>query len=396
VSVSGLTRRTRDQAARSASVPRLAVLRDFREEDWPSMDLCADMLVDRLRGDHAHRLAVLDVCPPFYRRAQRVPWLGRWRAAFNGDRLLNRLWDYPRRARRWAQHAQVFHVADHSYAQLVHAMPAERTGVYCHDLDTFRCVLEPASERRPRWFRAMARHILAGLQRAAVVFHSTDAVRATILQHGLIDPSRLVHAPLGWSPEFKPVEVPDPAAITIWRQAGDLPYLLHVGSCIPRKRIDVLLETFGRVHQRLPSLRLIKVGGEWTAEQRALLAQEVLTDAVVHVRGVTRTTLASLYRWASLVMMPSEAEGFGLPVLEALACGAPVLASDLPVFREVGGDAVHYAAVGDVDAWSESTLTLLRKPSDPDSVLRRVMRAERFSWRRHARIIADVYVELAR
>ncbi len=72
-----------------------------------------------------------------------------------------------------------------------------------------------------------------------------------------------------------------------------------------------------------------------------------------------RATLAAVYRRAALAFQPSDAEGFGLPVAEALACGTPVLASDIPVLREVGGAAASYAPVGDADAWSEAALALL-------------------------------------
>ena len=85
------------------------------------------------------------------------------RQLLNADRLVNRLWTYPRHLRRWRSHFDVFHIVDHSYAQLVHALPPGRTGVFCHDLDAFRCLLEPGQERRPLWFRVLARHVLAGL-----------------------------------------------------------------------------------------------------------------------------------------------------------------------------------------------------------------------------------------
>lgn len=370
-----------------AAVPRLALLRDYPEEGWPSMDLCWEMLDRHLRRDHAGRLTPVELAPRFRTRLQRLPWLGRRAAAFNADRLINRCWDYPRHVRGRVEQADCFHIVDHSYAQLVHVLPAERTGVYCHDLDTFRCLFAPAQERRPRWFRAMARRILAGLQKAAVVFHSTHAVREAIERHGLVDPARLVHVPYGFAPEFSRDDHAD-------RSTSDEPYVLHVGSCIPRKRIDVLLEVFARLRERLPALRLVKVGGEWTAEQRALLARPALTGAVVHRTGIERRELAALYRRASLVLMPSAAEGFGLPVLEALACGAVVLASDLPVFREVGGDAARYAAVGDVDAWTESALALLREPHRAGPPSQRVAWAQRFSWQQHTRAIVDAYLRL--
>ena len=194
------------------------------------------------------------LCPPFRKRFSRIPWLGRRRAAFNADRLLNRLWDYPRRLRNRAAEFDLFHVCDHSYAQLVHALPAERTGVYCHDLDAFRCLLEPARERRPRWFCAAARHVLRGLQKAALVFYSTGWVRERIDAHGLIDPGRLVHAPPGVSPEFTacPEELDQAAPFPA---PEGRPFLLHVGSCIPRKRIDVLLSVFARMRRAVPGSR---------------------------------------------------------------------------------------------------------------------------------------------
>src|SRR5207248_5412662 len=110
------------------------------------------------------------------------------------------------------------------------------------------------SDPRPRWFRAMARRILEGMQKARVVFHATLAVREEILRHGLIDPARLVHAPFGAAPEF----TSEP------RERSGVPFLLHVGSCIPRKRIDVLLDVFAEVRAQHPNLRLLKVGGGWS------------------------------------------------------------------------------------------------------------------------------------
>jgi glycosyltransferase involved in cell wall biosynthesis len=381
-------------ACAAPALPRLALLRDFAEEGWPSMDLCADMLARQLPQVRPCRLRLLEYAPAFRPRLQRLPWLGRRASARNGDRLLNRLWDYPRHARRLDGQADCYHVVDHSYAQLVHQLPAERTGVYCHDLDTFRCLLQPALEPRPRWFRTMARHILAGLQKAAVVFYSTAVVRAEIERHQLLDSARLVQAPLGCAPEFHAEAPATPAAKAVLRQLGGRPYLLHVGSCIPRKRIDVLLQTFARLRSHVPELRLVKVGGEWTAEQNALRQRHCLDSALLHLCGIDRATLAALYRGSSLVLLPSEAEGFGLPVLEALACGAAVLASDLPVFREVGGEALRYAATGDVEAWTETALDLLQQPVAGAALAQRTARARRFSWQRHAEIVADTYVKL--
>lgn len=379
-----------------AAVPRpyrLAILRDYEEENWPSMDLCAEMLLTGIR-EQGEAVWAAGVCPVFYRRLGRLPVIGRRGWAFNADRLLNRLWDYPRHLRRRISEFDLFHVCDHSYSQLVHALPADRTGVFCHDLDAFQCLFAPDRDPRPRWFRSMMRRVLHGLQKAAVVFYSTEAVRSRIAALGLIAPRRLVHAPYGISPEFTAVSINDAAADQITARLDGHPYLLHVGSCIPRKRMDVLLEVFARVKMRHPDLRLLKVGGPWSTEQQSQIARLGVSSSVVQVEGLTRATLAALYRQASLVLMPSEAEGFGLPVIEALACGAPVVASDLPVFREVAESAADYCPVGAVDVWVETVLSLLANPAVAPDHSVRLARAGRYTWTAYALSIAGAYIHL--
>jgi glycosyltransferase involved in cell wall biosynthesis len=361
---------------------RLAVLADFTEEGWPSMYLCAEMLLAHL-PDKTVSANLLR--PPFRRLATRLP-LPR-RKALNADRLLNRFRHFPRFAKKHAGEFDVFHIADHTYAQLVHVLPAARTGVYCHDLDAFRCLIEPKRDPRPSWFRELARRVLTGLQKAAVVFHSTHVVRAEIERHGLVDSARLVRAPYGVCPEFAP---DGPAA------KEPSPFLLHVGSNSPRKRIDLLLRTLAGVLREFPAVRLVKVGEPFPPEQQALIAELDIQSAVVGRENLGRDEIASLYRSAAAVLLPSDAEGFGLPVIEALACGAAVFASDLPVLREVGGDAATYLPPGDVEAWVAGVSRALSDSHHLPPRSTRLKRAAHFSWVEHARVIRDAYRRLAR
>ncbi len=381
-----------ERACASAPWPvlRLALLPDFAEESWPSMDLCAEALLKwwPVPGE------VQDVCPSYFRCFSRWPSTGRWRMARNADRLLNRLLWYPRSLRRNVTEFDVFHVVDHSYGALVHALPANRTGVYFHDLDAFRCLVEPKRDPRPLWFRRMARYILDGVQKAAVVFHNTLAVREEILRFGLIDPARLVHAPHGICPEFAPQAADEDPNSVCFPTLQDVPYLLHVGSCIPRKRIDVLLDMFAEVRRRYPELTLVQAGGSWTETQREQIRRVGLEPCVRQMAGLSRCELAELYRGARLVLLPSEAEGFGLPVIEALACGAIVVASDIPTLRETGGSAAVYVPVGDVAAWVNVVTDLLAYPEHAPSRAERLAHAARFSWTEHARIIRHAYLGL--
>lgn len=361
---------------------RLGVVRDFRAEGWPSMDLVADQLLAHLPAAMPEVVAT-DIAPPFRRVVGSIPVVGRRNAAFNADRLLNRHVLLPRHVRRRAGGFDLLHVADHSYAHLTGAVPAGRAGVYCHDLDAFRCLLEPAADPRPGWFRRLARRTLRGLQRAAVVFHSTATVREQLELNGVARPDKLVHAPYGVAAEFSPSDTPHER------------FLLHVGSCIPRKRVDVLLDVFAAVRGRHPALRLVQVGGEWTAAHRGQLDRLGLGGAVEQRRGLTRAELADLYRRAAVVLQPSAAEGFGLPVAEALACGAVVVASDLPVLREVGGPAVIYRPVADVPGWADAVARVLADPGFPPGRDTRLSQAARYSWHEHARVIGETYLRLA-
>ena len=376
---------------------RLAIFADYPEEGWVSMNLVAEMLEAKLRAEHADRFVTTRLCPPFKRRASWMPVVGRHRFPSTFDRLVNRLRDYPRYARDVAHEYDLFHVADHSYAALVHALPAERTGVFCHDLDAFRAALDPAGHPRPRWYRAVSRHVLRGMQRAAVVFHATMEIRQQIESFDLIDPTRLVHAPLGVVDEFVPHDPDDDAAPRdpSLRHATSRPFLLHVGSCGKRKRIDVLLDVFAEVRRAAPGLTLLKVGGEWSGTLRDQMKRLKLVESVLHIQGIDRRFLAWLYRRATVVLVPSEAEGFGLPVIEALACGASVIASDIPVLREVGGDAVTYAPLADVPAWARAVVAHLQDPLVAPPRATRLRRAGTFSWAAHAATIADAYARLA-
>lgn len=380
----------------SVTIPRLAIVCDYAEEKWLSMDLCSQMLLQHLHAEHTASFNATQIRPEFCWRLGRVPLLGKKQFAYNTDRLLNRFWDYSHYLDRQATNFDWFHICDHTYAQLVHKLPPERTGVFCHDLDAFRSLLEPEQEPRPAWFRAMSRRILQGLQKAAVVFYSTNEVRKQIEHHQLVDPSHLVPAPYGIAQEF--TYAPDSLSVAdqqIIRQIGTAPFLLHVGSCIPRKRIDLLLDIFAGLRNKYPHLRLIKVGGEWAESQRSQINQLNLDNSITHLQGLERTTIAALYRRAAVVLLTSEAEGFGLPVIEALACGAIVVASDLSVLREVGGATVIYCPVGDVLAWVKTVETLLADPTQAPELQLRLAQAAKYSWSAHTQAIAQTYLQLA-
>jgi glycosyltransferase involved in cell wall biosynthesis len=371
----------------------VGVVADYAEEGWPSMDLAADLLVDALRAHTPHAPTLLR--PRMPRPFGRV--LGGARAARNADRVLARHVAYPRWLRKRTGDFDLFHVADHSYAHLVHGLPPERTVVTCHDLDAFRSLLEPERDPRPVWFRRMMGRVLGGLRGAAHVVCDSDAVHAELLSHGLLPPDRVSTVPLPAHPDFSPRADPaaDAAAAGLLGPASpDGIEILHVGSTVPRKRIPLLLEAFARV-PRSARIRLVRVGGPLTPDQRRMAAELGIMQSIAELPFLDRATLAAVYRRATLVVNPSEREGFGLPLVEAMACGAPVLASDLTVLREVGAGAARYVAADDADAWARALAAEIERLASPearsDARQTALRRAERFTLAAYAQGIADVY-----
>jgi len=271
-------------------------------------------------------------------------------------------------------------------------LPPGRAIVTCHDLDAFTCLLEPKREPRSFAFRAMTKRILSGLQAAAHVTCDTAATRDAILRHELLSPERLTVVHNGVHPALSPNS--DPFAdremsAKLARKAGTCPELLHVGSTIPRKRVDVLLRVFADVCRQQPNCRLIRVGAPFTSDQEKLATELGVRKSIDCFERLDTRLLASCYRRASVLLQPSESEGFGLPVIEALACGTPVVASDIPPLREVGGAAAEYCPVGDVDAWANAVLSLLS--SGGRNQAQAVQQASRFTWTNYANQMLAIY-----
>jgi glycosyltransferase involved in cell wall biosynthesis len=161
-------------------------------------------------------------------------------------------------------------------------------------------------------------------------------------------------------------------------------YALHVGTVEPRKNVPTLLAAWRllRAREAHPPTLVLCGGFGWKAEEvRREIAEAENEGWALHLGYVGNTELAALYRGAELVALPSFYEGFGLPAIEALAAGAPLVASDLPVLREVAGDAALYAPPGRPDLWAERIAEVLADSGLREDLRRRGReRASLFDW----------------
>lgn len=175
---------------------------------------------------------------------------------------------------------------------------------------------------------------------------------------------------------------------------GDLPtgvprrFVLHVGTIEPRKNVAALLAAWPRLRTRMPDAPPLVLCGKlgWGQEstERAL-ARARDEGWLLWLGYAPDPTLRALYQRAAAVVCPSVYEGFGLPLVEAMAAGAPLVCSDIPVFREVAADAALFVPPADDDAWARALADVL---SDPDRAralaARGAARVRAFSWRNTA------------
>jgi glycosyltransferase involved in cell wall biosynthesis len=171
------------------------------------------------------------------------------------------------------------------------------------------------------------------------------------------------------------------------------PYFLYVGNLKPHKNLSRLVSAFERISQSLPH-RLVVVGesqGFITSDQRGLkLAQQ--TRRVEFAGSVSDKKLAKLMAGASALVVPSLYEGFGLPALEALAAGVPVIASDIPPLKEVCADCATYFDPMSVDSIA-SALIGARRFGDHHQGKER---ARMFSWEQAGKEYADIFAQVAK
>lgn len=240
--------------------------------------------------------------------------------------------------------------------------------------------------------------IARAVRRADHILVDSDATRRDLIE--MLDvPNALITVHLlGVEPQFRP---PPPHELAHWRTQLDLPagYLLFVGTFEPRKNIAGLLKAYAALAQRLPDLTppLVLAGTRgWRFEETmAEIAQMNLGSRVLWREKIPQQAMPSLYALATVLVLPSFYEGFGLPALEAMACGTMPIVSNRSSLPEVTGD------VGlQIDPDNLDTLIAALEKALSDDAWRQAQqqrglaRAAEFTWQRTAEITLGVYRSL--
>lgn len=183
--------------------------------------------------------------------------------------------------------------------------------------------------------------------------------------------------------EFRPLKVKkDPFTI------------LYVGSEMPRKNLPVLIKAFAKLKKKLPQAKLVKVGlPQWPGSRKRLkklISKLDISDSVIFKDY--SDNLALEYNKAALLVQPSTYEGFGLPVLEAMACGCPVICCNKTSLPEVGGRAVLYFNGHDIEDLTRKIYKVLTKNQLRNNLVEKgLVQSKRFSWKKTAQETIKVY-----
>lgn len=294
---------------------------------------------------------------------------------------LRQQWAVPRLLRR---HAVSMY---HSPYYLMPYWPGVPTVVTLHDVIPLQY---------PRWFTlsqrlvyGVATRLAARAARLVIAVSTATADDITRLLH--IPAERVLVIPEAADPAFR---VQSEATVDALRQRLRLasPYALYVGSNKPHKNLVRLVEAWERVR---PTDVALVIAGAWDArfpEARQRVTMLNLGQSVRFIGPVAEADLPALYSGARLFVFPSECEGFGLPVIEAMACGVPVVCSTTPSLLEVAGDATLRFAPHDGEAMAAAIRTLLTDAELRADLSRRgVARAAQFSWEATARLTLAAY-----
>lgn len=246
--------------------------------------------------------------------------------------------------------------------------------------------------------REIERQVVRGLERASRILTDSQFIADEVSLHYGVSPEKLVVAPLGHAPRFHPRSQEQLASTLQSFGLQARRYLICVGTLEPRKNLQLGIEGYLALPEALRRCYPLLIAGMpgWGREQMQASLQRALASGQVRLLGYQPDeTLAGLLAGARLLLFPSLYEGFGLPVLEAMASGTPVVLSRRASLPEVAGAAGLYIDPEDPQGCTEALQQLIEDESDWQ--VRHELglaQAKNFTWTRCAQITASVYQQL--
>ena len=284
-----------------------------------------------------------------------------------------------------------------SGADLLHALAF--VSPLANRLPTVLTIYDLSFVRFPQLFRPFNRWYLrtfsrVSARRADAVIAISESTRHDVISAFGVNPNRVHTVYCGADDIFHPLPA---AQIAAFRAEKNLPahFIFRLGTIEPRKNVEGGIRAYAAWRRRDPSAPLLVIGGGkgWYYQEVFRLVETLgLTEAIRFPGYIPQDDLPLWYNAAAVFVYPSHFEGFGLPVLEAMACGTPVVTSDVSSLPEVAGDAALLVSPTDTDALSTAMERAFTDAALAQSLRERGLRqAAQFSWEKTARQTVKIY-----
>ncbi len=230
--------------------------------------------------------------------------------------------------------------------------------------------------------------------RATHILADSEATRRDLTTIWNVPEAKITVLYSGVDGRFRPVQSADEiTAVRAKYDLGEQPYVVSVGTIQPRKNYQMLIRAFAPLAAELPHNLFIAGGTGWLYEEMMMeIERQGLNGRVRFIGFVDDDDLPALYSGASLFAFPSLYEGFGLPLLEAMGCGVPVLTSNASSLPEVAGEAAVQLAPDDETGWTAAMRDLLQDPAQRARLVTAGFRqARQFTWQKSAQKLLQVY-----
>lgn len=353
------------------------------------MDVYADGLVRGLKTVRP-TWDIVELAPQPWWTKENNPW----KTGSGLRKYYERFWNHPRTARHLT--ADVFHIIDHTNGHVAYWLRKKDRPVVvtCHDLvqRIYPEILQDQS-RFPALSLAVWNYSVNGMKWSDRVISVSSNTAQDISKFLNIDSDKITVIPNAVESECTPLP---PDEVQQLRQqycpSDSAIYLLNVGSTHQRKNILTVLQVLEELNSKGVSAYLWRVGGDFTPEQQAFIQQHGLRDRVIDLGSPDRTALIQIYNAADVLLAPSLYEGFGLTILEAMACGLPVITSNTSSLPEVAGDAAIQTDPLDVHEIVDAVLKVKTNTVARQTLIQSgLSRAKRFTWEHTADQVANVY-----
>jgi len=229
------------------------------------------------------------------------------------------------------------------------------------------------------------------VRHAERIIAPSAATALAVKQYFPASAGRVLSIPEAADDRFNATRNPEGEAAWQMRLGIRPPYVFYLGQWKAYKNLPLLLDAFKMVHQTHPNAQLVVAGDDPRHPEVRQAAAGLPEGSIVLPGRLPESAVPDLYRGAAAVVLPSRAEGFGLPVIEAMACGVPVICSDLPVLRELADGVAVFCDPADPAAFARAIAQTLDAPTTALSRQLGVERARTFTWERAARETVEAY-----